>query len=189
MQIKSYINLIWQHLILPPTSHKREATPVRSWSPLPVGTAVLNVDAALFAASNRMGVGIVIRDHNGIFLSACCQVLNEVTMPELAEALAIRSAVTLARDEGFDKIKLVSDCLSVVQRIGTASRDRSIVGVVVEDIKSLAKSFLSVQFSHVSRSCNNSAHSLARRAELSSPVFYRHLVPEFIRDKLCIDYV
>jgi hypothetical protein len=81
-----------------------------------------------------MGVGIIIRDHNGNFLSACRQLLDEVTSPEIAEALAIRHAVTLTRDEDLDRIILVSDCLSVIQRIGSPHRDRSLVGVIMEDI-------------------------------------------------------
>ncbi|XP_071678166.1 uncharacterized protein [Lolium perenne] len=134
-----------------------------------------------------MGVGIIIRDHNGNFLSACRQLLDEVTSPEIAEALAIRHAVTLTRDEDLDRIILVSDCLSVIQRIGSPHRDRSLVGVIMEDVKTLATSLSSVSCRHVNRFCNNSAHSLARRAEPSGSSFYRFVIPEFIRDKLCID--
>jgi ribonuclease HI len=189
MQIKAYIELIWQHLFIQPADHRRESTQVRSWAPLPEGTTVLNVDAALFASTERMGVGIVIRDHNGLFLAACSQVLDKVTVPELAEALAIRSAVTLAREEGLDKITLVSDCLSVIQRLKAPSRDRSTVGVVVEDIKIIAQTFSAVAFRHVNRQCNNSAHTLARRAELFGFAFFRNCAPDFIRDKLCIDII
>jgi hypothetical protein len=61
---------------------------------------VVNVDAAPFSSSSKMGVGVVIRDHSGNFLIACSKLLDQVIAPEIAEALAIRSAVTLARDEG-----------------------------------------------------------------------------------------
>ena len=82
----------------------------------------------------------------------------------------------------------MSDCLSVIQRILASARDRSLVGVVVEDIKSLAASLSSVTFRHVSHLCNNSAHTLARRAELFGSCFFHVEIPEFIRAKLCIDY-
>jgi ribonuclease HI len=187
MQINSYIEMILQHLFKPPTVRIREPSSVPVWVPQQEGMVVINVDAALFKDTARMGVGVVIRDHRGEFLSACSQVLDEVTSPEIAEALAIRCAITLARDDGFDRIILLSDCLSVVQRIDSPLRDRSLVGVVVEDIKTLASSMSSVTFRHVNRLCNNSAHSLARRAELSGSISYRTAVPEFIRNKLCID--
>jgi hypothetical protein len=64
-----------------------------------------------------MGVGVVIRDHIGNCLVACNQFLNEVMAKEIAEALAVRCALILARDEGLNKVILVSDCISVVQRI------------------------------------------------------------------------
>jgi hypothetical protein len=50
-------------------------------------------------------------------------------------------------DDGLDRIILLSDCLSVVQRIDSPLRDRSLVGVVVEDIKTLASSMSYVTFS------------------------------------------
>jgi hypothetical protein len=66
---------------------------------------------------------------------------------------------------------------------------RSLVGVVVEDIKTLAASLSYVKFQHVCRTCNSSAHTLARRAVLSGSCLFRVIVPECIRDKLCIDYI
>ena len=131
----------------------------------------------------------MIRGHNGNFLAACSRLLNEVTIPEVAEALAIRSAVTLSLDEGWDKIIIVSDCLSVIQRLGAGARDRSLIGVVIEDIKALATSISSLSFRHVKRLCNNSAHTLARRAEISGSAFFRNVAPDYIRDKLCFDFI
>jgi hypothetical protein len=132
---------------------------------------------------------VVIRSHNGDFLAAHSQVHNQIMTLELAEAHAVRCAVALARDEGLDKIILLSDCLSVIQRIKTPGRDRSLIGVVIEDIKTLARLFSSVTFRHVSRLCNNSAHILARRAELCGSVYFRDFAPECIREKLCIDVI
>jgi hypothetical protein len=97
MQINSYIEMILKHLFKPPTIRIREPSSVPVWVSQQEGVVVINVDAALFKDTARMGVGVVIRDHRGEFLSACNQVLDEVTLPEIAEALVIRCAVTLAR--------------------------------------------------------------------------------------------
>jgi hypothetical protein len=79
-----------------------------------------------------MGIGVVIRDHNGVCLTDCSELREEVTAPELAEALALSRAVSLAADEGFDKVMVVSDYLSLVQqRWQSPDLDRSIVGVVI----------------------------------------------------------
>jgi hypothetical protein len=55
---------------------------------------MVNVDATLFASTRQMGAGIVIRDHNGVFLAACGERIDEVITPELAEAFAVRRAVS-----------------------------------------------------------------------------------------------
>jgi hypothetical protein len=73
---------------------------------------MVSVDAAIFASSRQMGRGVVICDYNGTCLAACCERNDEVVTPELAEALAMRRAVGLAKYEGFKNIiQIVSLCL------------------------------------------------------------------------------
>jgi ABC-type ATPase involved in cell division len=76
----------------------------------------------------------------------------------------LHPAVSLVGSEGFGKIMMVSDCLSLLQRVNFSTLDRSNVGVVVQDIKLLAHSFDEISFSHVHRHCNESAHILAHYA-------------------------
>jgi hypothetical protein len=52
----------------------------------------------------------VIRNHHGKCLVACSELIYEVTTPELVEALAMRRAISLAGDEGFGGLQVVSDC-------------------------------------------------------------------------------
>jgi ribonuclease HI len=184
-QIKAYIHMILLHLFKKLVVQSRETSTPPRWSPPPEGTVFINVNAALFSSSNRMGVGVVIRDHIGNCLVACNQLLDEVTPPEIAEALAVRCALTLARDEGLNKVILASDCISVVQRINSSARDRSLIGVVVEDIKAMAATMSSVTVHHISRLLNNSAHVLARRVQHFGSPFFRNSVPDCIRFELC----
>ena len=72
---------------------------------------MVNSDAAIFAASNCMGFGIVIRDHNGLCLAACGEHVDGTTSPEMAEALALRRALSFAVEEGFGRLLMASDCL------------------------------------------------------------------------------
>jgi hypothetical protein len=85
----------------------------------------VNVDAAIFTSSKQMGAGIVIRDHMGLCLAACGERSDNVTMLEMAEALAIRRVIVFAREEGFSDIILASDCLSAIQHINSSVTDRS----------------------------------------------------------------
>jgi hypothetical protein len=74
----------------------------------------INVDATIFSSSRQMGIGVVIRNHNGECLVACSELQDEVTALEIAKALAVRRALSLAGDEGFRKVMVVSHCLSVI---------------------------------------------------------------------------
>jgi hypothetical protein len=86
-------------------------------------------------------------------------------MPELAEALALRRAVALAVEEGFNTVRVVTNCLSLVQRLESPTLDRSNIGVVCQDIKLLRSGFTAFSLSHINRHSNVSAHILARSAE------------------------
>jgi hypothetical protein len=112
------------HLFKPALNQRRETkTSVLKWSPPPVGMVSINIDAAIFTSSRQMGSGVVIRDHNGVYLTACSERVDEVVTPEIAEALAMRRAMSLAKDEGFSKIIVNSDCLSVVKRVMSDTED------------------------------------------------------------------
>lgn len=128
----------------------------------------------------------VARNHSGSFLAACSERTNDVILPELAEALAIRRALSFAQEEGFPKIIVASDCLSVIQRITSPVTDRSLLGTVIEDIKFNSKTFNSCSFRHVFRILNVAAHELARGVSSVSYV-WRDVPPDLIRETLCTD--
>jgi hypothetical protein len=115
-KIKAYIELIIKHLYKPSPANRREpSTSSPKWVLPPVGTVMVNVDAALFASTRQMGASIMIRDHIGAFLAACGERIDEVITLELAEALAVRRAVSFCLEEGYSRVIVGSDCLAVVQ--------------------------------------------------------------------------
>lgn len=65
---------------------------------------MVNVDAAIFAESEKTGLGLVIRNHTGECLVAHNRLIDAVTDPEMAEAVAARAAVRFVLDEGFPEI-------------------------------------------------------------------------------------
>ena len=186
-KVIAYIDMIQTHTIQADTIPRRETSSAVSWSPPMEGELLINVDAALFKTSLCMGVGIVVRDHSGKCILACCDKFPNVTIPEMAEALAVRCALSFARDEGLDNFIYATDCLSVVQRVCSPTKDRSACGAVIEDIKRLLSSFLSSSVIHVYRSQNVAAHVLAHSVESSSSSMWRGVPPECIRDAICKD--
>jgi hypothetical protein len=102
-KVNAYIEKITLHPYKPTTTHRRETTSSSfKWSPSLEGTVLVNVHAAIFSSFRRMGIGILIRDHTGSCLAPCGEHLQEVTLPELAEALALHRVVHFAKDEGFN---------------------------------------------------------------------------------------
>jgi hypothetical protein len=149
-KIFAYIDLIKDNLFKKPSASRCESsTLVPRRTPPPPGVVLVNSDATIFEAMGSMGAGIVVRDHLGVCLVACRQQLQGLTPPENAEALALRQAVLLARDEGFDKVIFATDCLPLAQRLNATVTDRSSVGLLVSGIKAIATSFTSVPYIHV----------------------------------------
>jgi hypothetical protein len=68
----------------------------------------VNVDVVVFSSELRMGLGVVIRDHSKNLKLSCSKSVAGVTSPELAEAIAIRRALNLSKDNGFSDIILAS---------------------------------------------------------------------------------
>jgi hypothetical protein len=124
-KVNAYIDMILVHLYKPQANHSRESSSVTKWIPLQEGNVLVNIDASIFTSFKQMGDGIVIRDHMGLCPATCGERSNNVTMPEMAEALAIRRAIVFAREEGFLDVILASYCLSAIQRINSSVTDRS----------------------------------------------------------------
>jgi hypothetical protein len=80
-----------------------------------------------------MGAGVVVRDHLGSYLVGCRQHMVGICPPELAEALALRRAVELARDEGLEKVIFESDCLSAVTQHTTSCYSMQVVDIILAE--------------------------------------------------------
>jgi hypothetical protein len=148
-KITAYVNNIIQYCFKTSSTKRCDSSSSPCWFPPPVGFVFVNVDAALFKAEDRIGVGVVVRDHMGSLKLACSEGLAGCVYPELAEALAVRRALTLTKDHGFRSIILASDCLSLIQKISSSVRDRTLVGSLVGDIQRLASEFSVCSFKHV----------------------------------------
>jgi hypothetical protein len=94
--------------------------------------------------------------------------VDGISSPEMAEALVLQRAVTVAVDHGYHNVIFASDCLSLIQRIFPSNPDHSSMGTVVSEIKKKVTSFVSVTFRHMKRSLNEATHILARSCEVTN---------------------
>lgn len=124
----------------------------------PVGVWKINWDAAISKETDRMGVGVVIRDATGRVLAARTKVILYITDPAAAEALAAWDAVVLAREMGGRWILLEGDSSVIVSALGAREPSHRNYGQILNDIKSLFSHFSLVEVQHVRRSANRVAH-------------------------------
>ena len=125
---------------------------------------MVKIDAALFPKTNRMGLGIVIRNHRGEFIAACRQGIDKITSPELAEATTFRRAILFASGLPYKQVIIATDCLSLIKKLRSVAIDRSFTGTITQDIKKAASASTVLSFIYVNRWCNEVAHVLARSA-------------------------
>jgi hypothetical protein len=182
----AYVEMIIQNCYKKkPANQRRETRPVIKWSPPPRGEYLINVDAALFDDLKCMAMGMVVLDHSGVCKLVASERLQGFAGPEYAEAMALRRAVQIAKEKGFLRVSFLSDCLSLIQRLNHPGPDRSVIGLVVKDIRRLIDGFSSATFRHVPRSLNEPAHLLARNCDVSSLGFISDFAPDLIRETIC----
>ncbi|KAL8148146.1 hypothetical protein AgCh_005481 [Apium graveolens] len=86
---------------------------------------------------------------------------DEVMNPTLAEALAIKGALSWAKEWTEKTITIESYCLIVIQLIRSATSLRSRLGKVIMDCRHLVHELNNVRLYFIKRSANMSAHELA----------------------------
>ncbi|KAL8116144.1 hypothetical protein AgCh_022590 [Apium graveolens] len=121
----------------------------------------ITVDAAIFEDQGASGLGAIVRNHDGHLILAKTRCFNEVMNPLLAEAIAVREALSWTKEMLWNNNIIESDCLIVVQMIRSATSMRSRLGKVIEECRVLIQELNNVTLYFIRRSANMSAHELA----------------------------
>ena len=140
----------------------------QNWTPPDLGVYRLNFDGAIFEGSARVGLGVVVRDVEGMIIAAMCQNIQLPSLVDLVEALATRRAILFAQELCLAHVVVEGDSLKVITAINNPQKNRTQWGHVVEDIKKASSWFQTCSFCHLYREGNSLAHSLAKRAVLSA---------------------
>ena len=89
--------------------------------------------------------------------------INHLLNAFQAELVACLQGLQTAVDLGIGRIVLETDAQEVVRAMNSMAYDDSVVGVLVEEIKSLSiLNFINFECVFVGRSCNEAAHELAK---------------------------
>lgn len=100
-------------------TRQRDKSLVLKWKPPDPGILKVDVDASFRIASENFLVGMVLRDHEGKFLTGRCMCLESTTTVLEAEAIAVREALSWikAKQLGDQKVELETDSMLVVHGI------------------------------------------------------------------------
>ena len=87
------------------------------WRPPQFGSVKINCDGATFKEQNRSGVGVVIRDENGLVLASLSKQFPQLYTALEVEAMVAATALSFAVQLGFHSGTLESDSLLLVSAL------------------------------------------------------------------------
>uniref|UniRef100_A0A2N9J5Z6 RNase H type-1 domain-containing protein n=1 Tax=Fagus sylvatica TaxID=28930 RepID=A0A2N9J5Z6_FAGSY len=142
---------------------KNEASPAK-WKPPAFNSFKANFDGAFSKESNADGIGVVIRDKQGLVIATLSQKVHACHSAEMIEALAAKRAVHFAIEVGLTDVEFEGDAENLIRDLNKPEAIHNAYGLILEDTKTMLQGFSCYSVSHIRHSGNNVAHALARRA-------------------------
>ncbi|XP_019168926.1 PREDICTED: uncharacterized protein LOC109164834 [Ipomoea nil] len=161
----------------------RVRTTTANASPMDVapGTMMIYVDAAVFVDLREAYVGVYMTNSAGDYVAAkngSIRCLNDVL---LVEAMAVKEALSWAKERGDNNVIIYSDCQMVCKWFDSVARDLSYAGCILEECRTLKRLFESVSIRFIPRSANKFAHTLARATRSQpGPMCWLSVIPSCI---------
>ena len=135
-----------------------------TWQPPEPPWYKANMDGAVFSQQKEAGIGVVIRDHHGAVVAALSKKLKAPLGAIEVEEKAMEEAVSFAWEMGIQDCLFESDSLTVVNSMLRLTEPPSSIANIITGSLSQLYKFRDVNFSHVVRSGNKTAHTLAQFA-------------------------
>ena len=123
----------------------------QTWMPLSEGFYKINFDGAIFENFGRAGLGVVVRDVEGMVIAALSQNIQLPSSVDSVEALAARRAIILAQEISLTQVVVEGDSLKVIAAINNPKQSSTQWGHIIEDIKKASLCLQACSFCHVSR--------------------------------------
>ena len=97
-------------------------------------------------------------------MASCSEKIDQAYKLEEIKALVALMAVSFALELGFRSAILEGDSLGLIKALKAAECFLSPTGLLREDLKWVANSYVRLLYSHVKRNDNMAAHSLVKNA-------------------------
>lgn len=131
------------------------------------------MDAAVFSADNKYGMGMCIRGHTGEFYKGKTMWFYGIPTPQEAESMGFRQALLWLVELELTSVSIELDCLLVVNGVKDSLQTNFEFGAIVSHCRCLLSCYQSFQVRYVRRKANLAAHTLVRvsRFHASSKIF------------------
>ncbi|XP_073025183.1 uncharacterized protein [Primulina eburnea] len=143
-----------------------------------------NVDASIQNDSRTIGVGMVLRDSYGLFISAKTNCFSGSVGIKNAEAMAFKEALSWIEGMDVQEVIVESDSKIVVEAISTEKEDISEFGAIISECRKVIRQRPSFRVSFARRQANKVAHNLARASCFYARPSIWITPPDFILDVL-----
>ena len=100
----------------------------------------VNFDGALFLDQRCAGLGVVVRDSDGLIIAALSQRGRLLGSVDVVEALAIWRAICFAKELGLHHLVIEGDSLQVIQAITDSRLVQTLYGHIIDEIRFLSSS-------------------------------------------------
>ncbi|KAJ8754033.1 hypothetical protein K2173_001931 [Erythroxylum novogranatense] len=145
-----------------------------------------NIDVALLS-SGSYGLGMIIRDSNGLNCAGKLLTLPGWRDPQIGEALCFREALSWIKGLSYEPICVETDCQIVTQFLNSVHQFPSYLSLIIDDCKALLQEHRFISTAFVKRSANQVAHQIARAANSMSDFEWGVCPPFFLYDVLSLD--
>ena len=138
---------------------------ITRWIPPNPLTYKVNFDGAIFKELGAAGLGMVIRDFEGLVIGALAERIPQPCSVATVEALACRRAVLFVKEMSIFEATVEGDAEIVISDLKDGRTSNSEFGHIIQDSLVLANELRFCVFSHVKRLGNTVAHYLARKVK------------------------
>uniref|UniRef100_A0A2N9IZ60 Reverse transcriptase domain-containing protein n=1 Tax=Fagus sylvatica TaxID=28930 RepID=A0A2N9IZ60_FAGSY len=138
-----------------------------------------------------LGLGVIIRDGQGLPIAALCKRFMCLHSVDDAEAIAAREALQFVGEIGITDAEFEGDSLTICNALRSQDQSFASFGDIIDEACLLASSLSRCSFSHVKWEGNCVAHLLARRAIDLQEDFLVWLedVPPYLESVIHLEFV
>jgi hypothetical protein len=132
----------------------------KKWCAPPQGQAKMNVDG-VFSPSGGVGIGMLMRDHQGDVIMVACRTLQDCRDATEAELCAVEDGVKLALQWTQLPVTVETDCSEVLELLNEGTPNSSVHAFRISATRELLRE-RNFSIVKISRDVNIASHELAR---------------------------